>query len=111
MSFTRLWRGSEAISPAADKSQTLNVEFGNKPASGNPVFQSGFRVPCQKHAGAGKPGMTIHEKVRMDYQAIPGKKRLTPDNMGIGGALGGFLLTNGPIIFSMAVLKTITTDT
>ncbi|MBE3143462.1 MAG: hypothetical protein IMZ61_05990 [Planctomycetes bacterium] len=55
--------------------------------------------------------MTIHEKVRMDYQAIPGKKCLTPDNMGIGGTLGGFLLTNGPIIFSMAVLKTITTDT
>jgi hypothetical protein len=55
--------------------------------------------------------MTRHEKVKMDYQAIPGKKCPTPDNMGRGGALGGFLLTNGPIIFSMAALKTITTDT
>jgi hypothetical protein len=48
-----------------------------------------------------KDGLSIH----------PRQKCLTPDNMGIGGALGGFLLTNGPIIFSMAVLKTITTDT
>lgn len=48
--------------------------------------------------------------LRMDYQAIPDKNRPTPDNMGIGGALGGFLLTNSPIIFSMTLLKTITTN-
>ena len=66
--------------------------------------------PAKNTQGAGKPGMTIHEKVRMDYQAISGKKCPTPDNMGSGGALGGFLLTNGPIIFSMVRLKTITTD-
>ena len=42
--------------------------------------------------------------IGMDYQVIPGKKRLTPDNIGSGGALGGFLLTNGPIIFSITVL-------
>ena len=49
--------------------------------------------------------------MRTDYQAIPNKTPTTPDNMGIGGALGGFLLTNSPIIFSMTVLKTITTNT
>jgi hypothetical protein len=48
--------------------------------------------------------------LRIGYQTIPGKKRPTTDNMGIGGALGGFLLTNRPIIFSMTVLKTITTN-
>jgi hypothetical protein len=48
--------------------------------------------------------------IRMDYQTISAKKRPTTDNMGIGGALGGFLLTNRPIIFSMTVLKTITTN-
>ncbi|MGD0571957.1 MAG: hypothetical protein ABSB11_02940 [Sedimentisphaerales bacterium] len=48
--------------------------------------------------------------IRTDYQAIPDKNRPTPDNMGIGGALGGFLLTNSPIIFSMTFLKTITTN-
>ena len=48
--------------------------------------------------------------MRTDYQAIPDKNCPTPDNMGIGGALGGFLLTNQPIIFSMTVLKTITTN-
>jgi hypothetical protein len=46
----------------------------------------------------------------MDYRTIPDKNRPKPDNMGIGGALGGFLLTNGPIIFSMVRLKTITTN-
>jgi len=49
--------------------------------------------------------------MRADYQTIPDKNCPTPDNMGIGGALGGFLLTNSPIIFSMTVLKTITTNT
>ncbi len=34
--------------------------------------------------------------IRTDYQAIPDKNPTTPDNMGIGGALGGFLLTNQP---------------
>ncbi|MGA2678836.1 MAG: hypothetical protein ABSF37_05980 [Sedimentisphaerales bacterium] len=48
--------------------------------------------------------------MRTDYQTIPNKNPTTPDNMGIGGALGGFLLTNSPIIFSMTLLKTITTN-
>jgi hypothetical protein len=48
--------------------------------------------------------------MKTDYQTIPDKNRPTPDNIGIGGALGGFLLTNGPIIFSMVRLKTITTN-
>ena len=48
--------------------------------------------------------------MRADYQATADKNCPTPDNMGIGGALGGFLLTNRPIIFSMTVLKTITTN-
>jgi hypothetical protein len=48
--------------------------------------------------------------MRTDYQATADKNHPTPDNMGIGGALGGFLLTNQPIIFSMTVLKTITTN-
>lgn len=53
-------------------------------------------------------GANIKEKT---IELSLSKIYLTPYNMGIGGALGGFLLTNGPIIFSMAVLKTITTDT
>jgi hypothetical protein len=48
--------------------------------------------------------------MRANYQIIPDKNCPTPDNMGIGGVLGGFLLTNSPIIFSMTVLKTITTN-
>ena len=49
--------------------------------------------------------------MRADYQTISKKTPTTPDNMGIRGVLGGFLLTNSPIIFSMTVLKTITTNT
>jgi hypothetical protein len=47
----------------------------------------------------------VGPNIRMDYRAITGKKCPTPDNMGGDGALGGFLLTNRPIIFSMAALK------
>ena len=52
-----------------------------------------------------KPALIL----RMDYQAVPEKKHPTPDNIGSGGTLGGFLLTNRPFIFSMVRLKTITT--
>ncbi len=77
---------SEAISPTTDKSQTLITGNNRR-----------WMVEASSN-------------IRMDYQTIPAKKRPTTDNMGIGGALGGFLLTNRPIIFSMTVLKTITTN-
>jgi hypothetical protein len=84
--FIRLWRGSEAISPKADKSQML-ITGNNR-----------------------RRMVKVALVMRTDYQVIPDKNRPTPDNIGIGGALGGFLLTNQPIIFSMTVLKTITTN-
>jgi hypothetical protein len=86
LKFIRFGWASEAISPKADKSQMLII--GNdrrRTVDADPVM-------------------------RTDYQVIPDKNCPTPDNMGIGGELGGFLLTNSPIIFSMTVLKTITTN-
>jgi hypothetical protein len=42
--------------------------------------------------------------IKMDYQTINRKNRPMPDNIGVVGAMGGFLLTNEPIIFSIMVL-------